>query len=43
MSSYAQVAHDKRNQALADMRAILDRAAEEKRDITEALAQEPGA
>jgi len=31
--SYAQLAHDKRNQAIADMRAILDRAADEGRDL----------
>lgn len=34
MSTYAQMAHDKRNKAIADMRAILDRAVEEGRDIT---------
>jgi HK97 family phage major capsid protein len=34
LSSYAQMAHDKRNQAIADLRAILDRAADEKRDIS---------
>ncbi len=32
--SYAQLAHDSRNKAVADMRSILDRAAEESRDLT---------
>lgn len=34
MSSYAQMAHDKRNKAIADMRSILDTAASEERDLT---------
>lgn len=34
MSSYAQLAHDKRNKAIADMRSILDTAASEERDLT---------
>lgn len=34
MSTYAQMAHDKRNKAIADMNAILDRAADEGRDLT---------
>lgn len=34
MSTYAQMALDKRNKAIADMRAILDKAAEEQRDLT---------
>lgn len=32
--SYAQLAHDKRNKAIADMRTILDTAADEARDLT---------
>ena len=32
--SYADIAHDKRNKAVADMRAILDTASDEKRDLT---------
>jgi HK97 family phage major capsid protein len=34
LSSYAQMAHDKRNKAITDMRSILDRATEEGRDLT---------
>lgn len=34
MSTYAELVHDKRNKAITDMRAILDRAAEETRDLT---------
>ncbi len=34
LSSYAQMAHDKRNKAIADMRSILDAAASEERDLT---------
>ena len=34
LSEMAAFAHDKRNQAIADMRAILNRAADEKRDLT---------
>lgn len=34
MSTYAQMAHDKRNKAIADMRSILDAAASEERDLT---------
>lgn len=34
MSTYAAMAHDKRNKAITDMRAILDGAAVEKRDLS---------
>ena len=34
MSTYAQLAHDNRNKAIADMRAKLDEVAEEGRDLT---------
>lgn len=34
MSTYAQMAHENRNKAIADMRSILDGAADEKRDLT---------